>query len=98
MIAGYDLSKLEIVGYDLGAQIGALTARSIPFFPRLTGLDPAFIVYPMNKALSSSDAVFVITIHTEKRSFGDEGSVGHLNGWFNGAEQQPMCLVLTIGN
>lgn len=103
--AGANLSNFEIVGFSLGAQVGALTARSIPSFPRLTGLDPGqipsipLVGNPVGKLLSSSDANFVMTIHTEKRSFGDANSVGHANFWVNGAEQQPMCLrAFSIGD
>lgn len=103
MDAGYEKSKIEIVGFSLGAQIGALVARSIPNFTRLTGLDPGqvpnipFTGNPVGKALSSTDALFVMTIHTETDSFGDKNSLGHVNGWFNGANRQPMCLILFIG-
>jgi dienelactone hydrolase len=103
MNAGYEKSKIEIVGFSLGAQIGALVARSIPNFPRLTALDPGQVPSiplagnPVGKILSSSDALFVMTIHTETDSFGDKKSLGHVNGWFNGANRQPMCLILYIG-
>lgn len=103
MKSGYDLSKIEIVGFSLGAQIGALTSRSIPNFSKLTGLDPGqvpkvpFMDFSIEKVINSNDANFVVTIHTEKRSFGDENSVGHANFWFNGAERQPMCIRFLIG-
>jgi hypothetical protein len=51
----------------------------------------------IEKEINSNDAAFVMTIHTEKRSFGDENSVGHVNAWFNNAHRQPMCLILLIG-
>lgn len=45
--------------------------------------------------MGPSDAAFVMTAHTETRSFGSADSLGQTNFWINGAETQPMCKLST---
>lgn len=93
--AGHSPSRLEIVGYSMGAQIGAVAARylkvnsSMYVLPRLVALEPAPISSELK--MNSTDASFVVTIHTTTL-FSDVSSTGSINFWVNGAETQPMCF------
>lgn len=90
--AGLNLSKLELVGFSIGAQIAGFAARIVKsssryIVPRVVGLEPAKFA-PIN--LSSADADFVVTIHTGN-VFGESSVVGHANFWVNSGVEQPMC-------
>lgn len=74
---GYNPANMHLVGFSLGAQIMSLTARSVRSFSnnrhnvgRLSGLDPGQLGVwegPLGR-LSSSDAAFVDSIHTEGKT------------------------------
>lgn len=75
---GYSPAQMHLVGFSLGAQIMSLTSRAVRTFSnsrhvigRLTGLDPGQLGAWTNSLgrLSSGDAAFVDTIHTEGKSF-----------------------------
>jgi pancreatic lipase-related protein 2 len=99
--AGVPASRLHLVGFSLGAQIQAIASRNVQsrtnrrlVVGRLTGLDPGQIqaaLIPLTGRLSSSDAAFVDSIHTEGVGFGDHQSVGHVSYWVNGGVEQPFC-------
>lgn len=55
--------------------------------PRIVGLEPA-ILSPVK--LSSSDAAFVMTVHTGV-AFSDSSVIGHVGFFPNGGIAQPMC-------
>jgi pancreatic lipase-related protein 2 len=99
--AGQAANRLHLIGFSLGAQIQAIASRNVQSntrrrltVGRLTGLDPGQIqsvLIPLTGRLSSSDAAFVDSIHTEGVGFGDHQSVGHVSYWVNGGVQQPFC-------
>lgn len=71
---GYSSAQMHLVGFSLGAQIQSLASRAVQSFSnnrhvigRLTGLDPGQLGAFLNTLgrLSSTDATFVDTIHTE---------------------------------
>lgn len=74
---GSNPAQMHLVGFSLGAQIMSLTSRAVRafsnnrhFIGRLTGLDPGQLGTWANSLgrLSSTDAAFVDTIHTEGKS------------------------------
>lgn len=92
--AGYSSSLVNFIGFGLGAHIMGRASRQIPtqssgrhVIPRLTGLDPSSLgIIAGNQIvrISSSDALFVDTIHTESNSRGDNNSRGHVWYFVNG--------------
>lgn len=96
----YDLSKLHILGYSLGAHVagiaGNLTNNKVN---RITGLDPAgprFEHADTHSRLSPDDANFVDVLHTNTRgspdlSIGIQRPVGHVDIYPNGGTEQPGC-------
>jgi pancreatic triacylglycerol lipase len=98
---GYNSGNTNFLGFGLGAQILARASRRVQastsrrhIVGRLTGLDPAGLG-PINGVtigrLSSADAQFVESIHTEGSNRGDLESVGHVSYFVNGGIEQPMC-------
>lgn len=92
--AGLNLSKLELVGFSLGAQIAGYVARNINsnsshqyIVPRVVGLEPAKL---SKDNLKKGDASFVMTMHTET-VLGEGTSIGDVNFVVNGGIIQPMC-------
>lgn len=92
---------MNLLGFSLGAQIMARASRQVQsrssrrhIINRLTGLDP-WNLGPISGitvgTLSSADAQWVETIHTENPNRGDHGSRGHVAFFVNGGEAQPMC-------
>jgi pimeloyl-ACP methyl ester carboxylesterase len=72
---GFLAQNMHLVGFSLGAQIMSITARRVQTTSsrrfnvgRLTGLDPGQIPglwLPFTGRLSSGDAVYVDSVHTE---------------------------------
>ncbi|KAG4069025.1 hypothetical protein HA402_008336 [Bradysia odoriphaga] len=99
--AGFPPSRLHLVGFSLGAQIQAIASRTVQsrtnqrfVVGRLTGLDPGQVhTVPELGRLSSADAAFVDTIHTESVSFGEHLSAGHVSYFVNGGNVQPFCTI-----
>lgn len=59
---------------------------------RLTGLDPLDLgLITLLGRLSSADAQWVESVHTEGNNFGDLNSRGHIAFFVNGGVTQPMC-------
>lgn len=92
---------MNLLGFSLGAQIMARASRQVQsrtnrrhIINRLTGLDP-FNLGPISGvtigSLSSADAQWVETIHTEQSLNGDINSRGHISFFVNGAISQPGC-------
>lgn len=98
---GHPMERLHLVGFSLGAQIQAIASRAVQtrtnrrlVVGRLTGLDPVqvqTVLLPLIGRLSSADASFVDSIHTEGESFGDHQSIGHVAYFVNGGVAQPFC-------
>lgn len=92
--AGLNLQTFDVVGFSIGAQFAGYICRKVNSkskskytFPRIIGLEPAKLS-PVN--LKTSDATFVMTIHTG--NFLSEPNVtGHVAFFPNGGEAQPMC-------
>lgn len=105
---GQAAARLHLVGFSLGAQIQAIASRTVQsrtnrrlVVGRLTGLDPGQIqtvLIPLIGRLSSSDAAFVDSVHTEGVGLGDLQSIGHVNYMVNGGVSQPFCtsVITTI--
>ncbi|CAG9801917.1 unnamed protein product [Chironomus riparius] len=99
--SGYNSGLMSLIGHGLGAQIMARASRNVQtdsnrrhIIGRLTGLDPldiGLITGLTLGRLSSIDAQWVESVHTESGSFGDLGSNGHIAFFVNGGETQPMC-------
>lgn len=97
--AGIHPNRLHLVGFSLGAQIQAIASRNVQartnrriVVGRLTGLDPGQVhQVPQLGRLSSNDAAFVDTIHTESIGFGEHESIGHVGYFVNGGNTQPFC-------
>ncbi|CAL8137119.1 unnamed protein product [Orchesella dallaii] len=97
-------SQVHVVGFSLGAQIGAvagleLLKRSGEKLARISALDPAGPKYknggPENR-LDDTDAAFVDVYHTNRLGFGnDRKNIGHANFYINGGNQQPECESIT---
>jgi hypothetical protein len=101
---GYEISKINLVGFSLGAKsIAPLASRIIKresnggyLVPRIIALDPGIVkkseMYLVcHKKLSKEDAEFVMTIHTDCGSWGTREKHGHVNFWVNGGCNQPSC-------
>lgn len=81
-----------MVGYGNGAQFAGQLGRKMKtkgLFGLLT-LKRIVAIEPNSKAISSTDATFVMTIHTED-SISDTNVEGHANFYINGGVDQPKC-------
>ncbi|CAG9801916.1 unnamed protein product [Chironomus riparius] len=98
---GYNSGLMNLLGFSLGAQIMARASRQVQsrsnrrhIVSRLTGLDPwnlgAISSITVGR-LSSSDAQWVESVHTESSNRGDHESRGHIAFFVNGGVAQPMC-------
>jgi hypothetical protein len=99
---GYNSGSMTFLGYGLGAQIMARASRQVQgqtgrrhIIGRLTGLEPETLG-PINGItigrLSSADAQFVESIHTDGNGQrGDLESNGHVSFFVNGGVNQPQC-------
>ncbi|KAL5290533.1 hypothetical protein ACFFRR_010105 [Megaselia abdita] len=99
------MSTFHLVGFSLGAQMSGVIGRTIQLngfiLPRITGLEPAgpfFSQFPskaFHKGLSSMDAAFVDSIHTDTGFYGTIYNSGHVDFFPNGGRRiQPGCSVL----
>lgn len=98
---GYNSGFVNFVGYALGAQIISRSSRLIQsrsnfrhVIGRMTGLDPSSlgpIASITVGRMSSADAQFVETIHTDSTLNGDHESRGHVAFFVNGGVNQPFC-------
>lgn len=103
--AGYDIAKVTFVSFSLGSKaIAPLASRLIRRksmgwyrLPRIVALDPGIIKdtdlhFVGNRRLGTTDAKFVMTIHTDCSYWGTKEQHGHVNFWINGGCDQPMCV------
>lgn len=100
---GYEISKINFVGFSLGAKaITPLVSRILQksnenyLIPRIVALDPGIVkkneMYLVcYKKLNEDDAEFVMTIHTDCNNWGTKERHGHVNFWVNGGCEQPSC-------
>ncbi|CAG9801920.1 unnamed protein product [Chironomus riparius] len=102
---GYSSGNMNLLGFSLGAQIVARASRRVQaisnrrhIIGRLTGLDP-FNIGPISAVrigrMSSADAQWVESIHTENPNRGDHLSTGHVQFYFNGGISQPQCTQIS---
>jgi hypothetical protein len=102
---GYDISKVTLVAFSLGAKaIAPLTSRLLKSksknkynIKRIVALDPGIVrddelEWAGGERLNTKDAEFVMTIHTDCKYWGTKDPHGHVNFWVNGGCDQPMCL------
>ncbi|KPJ03053.1 Pancreatic lipase-related protein 2 [Papilio xuthus] len=100
--AGLDPSKLELLGFSLGAHTASYIAKNFQLLTgknisRIYALEPAgpcFRDLNKNDRLDAADADFVQVIHTNIDAFGMAASMGHVDFYVNGGEYQPSDLNL----
>ncbi|XP_030375433.1 lipase member H-A-like [Scaptodrosophila lebanonensis] len=93
---GLFLSRLTIVGFDLGAHVAGFAGKTVGSgeIGSIIALDAAlllFNVYPPHKRLDSSDARYVEAIHTNAGGEGFLVPIGHADFYPNGGIIQPGC-------
>jgi len=98
-----DFSDVHIIGLSLGAHIAGTTGNLLKSnwgintkIGRITGLDPAGLLYKGNKKppsekLDVEDAEFVEVIHTNMGQLGLDGAIGHADFYPNGGKIQHRC-------
>lgn len=98
-----DLSKIQITGHSLGAQVTGAAGRAVQNLTnskiaRITGLDPARPLFEDidltgNGKLTKDDAELVVILHTDGGSYGYLRPAGHIDFFPNGGvSSQPGCL------
>ncbi|XP_037037699.1 phospholipase A1 member A-like [Bradysia coprophila] len=93
-----DLRKKGVVvesciGHSLGAIICGALKKYLKFeLNKIIGLDPALPLIYGDLRLKRSSAKSVHVLQTNAGSFGDVGSVGHVNVCVNGGLIQPYCV------
>ncbi|CAL8320670.1 unnamed protein product [Arctogadus glacialis] len=96
----YDLSKLHLLGFSLGAHVAGVAGNlAYSKVNRITGMDPAgphFEYADELRRLSPDDASFVDVVHTNTKgspdlSIGIQRPVGHVDIYPNGGMDQPGC-------
>ncbi|XP_068625229.1 lipase member H-A-like [Battus philenor] len=100
--SGLDPSKLEILGFSLGAHTASyiaknyqiLTGRNISRIYALEPAGPCFRDLEKDDRLDSSNADFVQVIHTNIDTFGMATAMGHVDFYVNGGEYQPSDINL----
>lgn len=97
--------RFHMIGHSLGAHTAGYVAKSIPGIGRITGLDPAQLLfegYKKEVQLDADDALFVEVMHTDAKptvpllGAGILRAVGHVDFYVNGGWSQPGCQVPVI--
>ncbi|KDR21040.1 inactive pancreatic lipase-related protein 1-like isoform X2 [Zootermopsis nevadensis] len=97
--------RFHMIGHSLGAHTAGYVAKSIPGVGRITGLDPAQLLFEGFKKevqLDADDALFVEVVHTDAKpavpllGAGILRAVGHVDFYVNGGWSQPGCQIPVI--
>jgi len=107
MIRQHDLKHKDVhlIGFSLGAHVAGFAGKALNVenggkkYGRISALDPAKPGFTSDHPathLSKDDATFVDVIHTGIKSTfiygaGMNKSIGHIDFWPNGGEEQPKC-------
>ncbi|XP_069679655.1 inactive pancreatic lipase-related protein 1-like isoform X2 [Periplaneta americana] len=98
-------ARFHMIGHSLGAHTSGYVAKKIPGIGRVTGLDPAQLLFEGHKKevqLDADDALFVEVMHTDAKptlpllGAGILRPVGHVDFYVNGGWSQPGCQVPVI--
>ncbi|KAK9892111.1 hypothetical protein WA026_018314 [Henosepilachna vigintioctopunctata] len=95
-----------LIGHSLGAQICGWAAKTFKKMsgtklPRIIALDPAgplFILRPDSKRLNKNDAEVVMAVHTDADKLGFPTTIGTIDFFPNGGDNQPGCWKIDLGN
>ncbi|KAK7070911.1 hypothetical protein SK128_026955, partial [Halocaridina rubra] len=103
-MVGLTPDLIHLVGHSLGAHVVGFVGKHFNgTIPRITGLDPAGLMYHQaepSERLDKSDATFVDIIHTHgcttilsawSDCYGIDENLGDADFWPNGGERQPAC-------
>ncbi|XP_033112800.1 pancreatic lipase-related protein 2-like [Anneissia japonica] len=89
------LSSVHLIGFSLGAHVAGFAGdRLNGRIGRITGLDPAkpgFEDENIYRRLDHTDAAYVDIIHTDANLWGINHSVGDVDYYPSGGEDQPGC-------
>lgn len=99
---GMALEDLALIGHSLGAHICGIAARNVKagLVPVIIGLDPALPLFNHDRKserLQTSDAAYVMAIHTNSGKFGIPEPLGHADFYPNFGVDQPGCGNGVIG-
>jgi pancreatic triacylglycerol lipase len=103
-----NLDKIHLIGHSLGAHMsgyaGNYLQREFDLRPgRITGMDPASPYFANTEELvrlDPSDAKFVDVVHSDasmfvEGGFGIKQSIGHIDFYPNGGDNQPKCATVS---
>ncbi|XP_012545702.1 lipase member H-B [Bombyx mori] len=99
---GLDPSRLELLGFSLGAQtvsyiaknFQTITGRNVSSIVALEPSGPCFRTLVSDDRLNPSDAGFVQVVHTNIDGYGMANRMGHVDFYVNGGEYQPSDINL----
>nr|DBA14761.1 TPA: hypothetical protein GDO54_004053 [Pyxicephalus adspersus] len=97
IIFNYNSSNIHIIGHSLGAHIAGEAGKRTPGVGRITGLDPARLLFEDTAEevrLDPSDANFVDVIHTDTMAIIGLGiikPIGHYDFYPNGGQHMAGC-------
>ncbi|XP_074066286.1 lipase member H-A-like [Macrotis lagotis] len=92
---GISLQSFHFIGVSLGAHISGYVGQYFGGqLGRISGIDPAgpaFNYLPAKMRLDHTGAQFVDVIHSDAGGLGISHSIGHIDFYPNGGENQPGC-------
>ena len=93
---GLNMSSVTIIGFSLGAHVAGFAGKNVRTgrVGKIVGLDPAGPLFDINNPrtrLDSSDANFVIALHTSDY-FGIRKPIAHMDLFFNTGDKQLGCF------